>query len=182
MVGDHINMEVYKITSKNQWNNCSSIFIYFVLTIAMTCYFIYIQDVSDKVLPILFFSVFFLAQLIPLLALHLNYYSVNKRDILTFNPINREINFSHYDKDVTFDLDDIDHIIVYKSYALKFKAIQFFSFDDYNHAVISINNGNKIVITSLLTGGEFAFPVPKDKVIIKANFYRWATGPSLQLK
>jgi len=155
--------------------------MYFAATIAMIYYFSYVENVNDKTQLILFFAIFFSLQFIPLLALHLNYYVINKGDTLKLNPENRELVFTHINKDIIFSLDDIDRFIVYKSFALKFKNVYLFAFDAYNHAVITLNNGNKIVITSLLTGGEFAFPIPEEKITLKANYYRWASGPSFPI-
>ncbi len=175
------NMVKCKITSKTQWENGNLIFIYFLICIIAGWFFVYFKGPDTKEFIIIVLGCGFLSQLLPQLALHLNYYFVNKDDILAYDPIYKETTFTHNGIEIKFFLDDVASVIEYKSFALQKKNDPWLTFDNYNHAVITLNNGVKILVTSLLIGGEFTIPVDPGKVKVEMNIYRWANGPSLQI-
>lgn len=109
------------------------------------------------------------------LMLHLNYFLVNKRDVFSYDFDKQTFSYSHGDKTISFLIDEINNINHYKSFAFHKKNIQLLSWDSYHHFVISLNNGDKVTLTSLLLGEknkEILFP--PDKVRNKLNLFRWA--------
>jgi hypothetical protein len=121
----------------------------------------------------------FLLQVIPQLALHFNYLSVNKGDTLLCNTVDNTNIFIHNENKISFHLDDIAHVIKYQSFSTARKVAANTTYDNYNHSVVTLKNGTRIVITSLMDGGVFNFPIPAEKIEVRRNLYRWAKGPSL---
>jgi hypothetical protein len=174
-------MEQYKITGKTHWRNLWTIFYYLLLMIGVMFCIYYINGIENLPLFIEVMFIGFLSQLLPQLALHLNYYSVNKGDTLVYDKVYQEVTFVHDNKEVKFSLEDVASVTMYKSFALQKGNIQFLTYDSYYHAIIVLKNSTRIVLTSLLFGKEkFPIPIPEEKIRVKMNLYRWARGPSLQ--
>jgi hypothetical protein len=173
-------MESYKITPRKQLLNSWPIFLYAIICIVVVEATVYYKgsDAFNSVTT--FMGIAFLSQLLPQFFLHLNYYNINKNDTLNYDKLYKEIDFIHNSKHIKFNLDDIKTATMYKSFALKRKDIQFLTYDSYNHTVIVLHDGTRIVLTSLLMGEDFSLPIPEEKIKVKGNIYRWARGPSLQ--
>jgi len=113
----------------------------------------------------------------PPLALHLNYYFINKGDVFGYMFQERTIVFTHKGETSTFTLDEIDHIERFMSFNFAAGRSSFLAWDDYNHTVIYLKNGQKFVVTSLLVY-NLNLPLEGKKIIVKKGFYRWAKAVS----
>jgi hypothetical protein len=174
-------MKQYKITGKKQWANAWIIIIYILLCIMGVMYFLYTKGIDNIQIAIWVFGIGFLSQLLPQVALHLNYYSVNKGDIFLYDALHQEMIFNHYGKEIRFYVSDIALVKKYVAYAVEKKTIPILVTDSYSHVIIILHDGTKIALTSLLMGEDFEIPVDKDKIKLVMYPYRWVNGPSLQL-
>ena len=118
------------------------------------------------VLAFVFFTV-------PAIIIHINYYLVNRGDVLEYSAQQNIINITHRRVSTTFSLDDIDHIERSISFNLAHNQLWVVSWDGYNHSVIYLKNGNIFTVTSLLVP-NLDLPIEKDKLIVKRNVYRLA--------
>lgn len=173
-------METYKINYKSHWANGWQV----ILTLILSVFGPFIGPIlwpeDHPNLFIIAFGIFFIFQVGPQLALHVNYYLINKNDVLKYDKTYKEFIFVHDDKEIEFNIDDIVNVTFFKSRALVKGYIQIFAWDSYNHCVILLKNGKKITITSLLIGGEVKLPVDASKTQVKMYEYRWAIGPSIR--
>ena len=164
-----------------QWANARGILSYLILCIAGVTYFLYTKGADNIQIALWGFGIAFLSQLLPQFALHLNYYSVNKGDVLLYDALHQEMIFNHYGKEIRFYISDIAMVKKYRSYAVEKKTIPILITDSYSHVIIILHDGTKIALTSLLMGEDFEIPVDKDKIKLVMYPYRWVNGPSLQL-
>ncbi len=174
----------YQITFKNEWQNAKQIasVAFVVLTVFLIAPFF---KINDAFFMTKFCLIYLLTLLIPLIAIHLNYYLINKDDVLFFDSLRGEYTFIHKQKKVIFSLFDIAKIersISYKSKQGYQTGLKFYiPWDLYCHMVLTLNNSTKIVVTSLMIGKQdLDFFVNPEKVITKMSFFRWAKGPSIQ--
>lgn len=115
----------------------------------------------------------FIVGVLPVIIIHISYYLANKGDTLTFSFQDRIITIFHKGNSTTFTLDDIDHIEKYMSYNLAANRSGIIPWDDYNHSIIYLKNGQEFIVTSLLVP-NLSLPLEDGKMIIKTNFYRLA--------
>lgn len=125
-------------------------------------------------------GLFISLQIVPLIALHVNYFLTNKGDILEFDEQSKVFYFHHRDKTVQFHLNDIKNVTYFKSFPLAKKHLALLAWDNYHHAVIVLNSNIQIVVTSLMTGFELRLQIPSEKSLTKMNFYRWVTNESFK--
>ena len=173
-------MKTYSITIKNQFLNAWQILLLLVIFIIIGKYSI--EQSGDSQTTISTLTFIFLFELLPQVALHLNYYLVNRYDKLMHDSPNGKFIFYHRGNECEFDVDEICKVVVYKSFALYKNNIQLLAWDYYNHTIIHLNNGKSIVVTSLMVGSELSLQVEKNIVEIKTDFYRWVSGNSLRQK
>ena len=172
-------MEEYSITWRTQWPFIKSLVLFTFLLLVV---FYFMDNHKHSAWnSALFICIVFLIEFIPQLSLHLNYYFVNNGDVLRYNTISKEICFIHQNNEFKFHIDDIAEVILYQSVALKKKTFPMNTWDDYNHAVLTLNTGTKITVTSLMVGAEVVIPVDDSKVKVMTNIYRWAKKPSVRL-
>jgi hypothetical protein len=107
---------------------------------------------------------------IPLVILHLNYFSTNKRHILHYYPYQNRIDIIKNNDVTSFHFDDIKNVFQYKTFPLAENRVQWFPWDNYNYSVINLENGHKLIITSLLVP-NLDLPIDKSKVFIVKTFY-----------
>ncbi|MEI8280689.1 MAG: hypothetical protein WCG87_13105 [Bacteroidota bacterium] len=173
-------VEEYEMNFHSQLVNATSGIIYFIMYISTLWYFEHYHFSHTAVLFTIFSSTIFLLILcVPQIALHINYYKTNHGDVFIFDTAKKEIIFSHNGLKVEFHMDDIESLVLYKSLAVNRGDIQYLAWDAYNHGIITLKNKTRIIITSLLVGGEFKLPIPKDKIEVNASLYRWVKGESL---
>ncbi len=173
-------MEEYKISIKNQVKHLGGIsfFLFFIL---MWKGYSLQQNTYEKYDLNTYFLIMFSLQFIPLLVLHINYYATNRGDILKYDDDQKIFHFSHKKQQVSFSSEQIDKVFVYKSFSMQYQNVSYVTWDWYSHAVIVLQNGQKVTITSLMYGRDFKMPLPENKIVLKLSFVRWAIGPSLKL-
>lgn len=163
------------------WQSLSLLVKYFFFTIAVILFFEYIYTVYDLEIVIWVFAVGYLMMLLPQIPLHLDYKNVNKNDVFRYNPISQMMSFEHQKQVVNFFSDDVISVVEYKSPNLYKGYPLWATFDVYYHMIVTLKDGTRIILTSLMVGKKFSLPnVDKSKVTVKTNGYRWATGPSLK--
>lgn len=174
-------IEKYQLSWRNQIAYTkSTIALTAIIVVIIACLYFSgmpMQEIKDVATTL---GVLYIVQLILQIALHVNYYLVNKDDILEYDTVCRNVKFSHNNVDIFFNIDDIVLFTLYVSFPLYKNKAKFFAFDGYNHGIITLKDGTKVVITSLLLGGEIKLPISKFKTRTKLNIYRWAIGPSIQ--
>lgn len=153
---------------------CFAIFAAMYIGVSHTKY-----DNPGVFIPI--FVIIFLLQFIPQILLHINYYRVNKDDVFSFDAVYKNKYFTHENQEKIFNLDDIKNLTLYISINMHTKQPQFLAFDNYNHGIITLKDGTRIIITSLLFGGVINLKIDEEKIEVKASHYRWAKGQSVQL-
>lgn len=109
----------------------------------------------------------------PAIIIHLNYYKINRGYTLSYDSNEREITIGHRGQCDTFNIDDIEHVERFMSYNLAANRSGIASWDEYNHSVIYLNNGEKFIITSLLVP-NLNLPIPEEKIRINKSLFRLA--------
>lgn len=165
----------YNISFKNHVKNSWTILIYFIVSLIFPFYMIYRFGSKDTGTYILLATVLFLLFLIPQMIIHLNYYFVNKGDVLFYDPDHRKITIDRKGVSHSFSFDDIDFIEWNTSYPLAENRSQWLPWDSYNHSIIKLKNGRKFVITSLLIP-NMELPITSGKIKLKKSFYRTASA------
>ena len=165
-------MEEFRVNMKNHFRSGSTIF-YGLLT-CIFFPFVFSLLVDEDVKSLIWISgVVFVVMVLPAIFIHIRYYLLNKDDIINYDFHNRLISIKHKGETATFSLDDIDHIERFMSFNLFAGRAPVMPFDEYNHSVISLKNGKKFIITSLLVP-NLNLPLESEKITIKESFYRYA--------
>lgn len=170
-------MSEFKITRKSHFIHIIPAIV-LISIFPFLCYFFFLRG-SLNASTILMLITVLLIQLIPQIALHLNYYFVNKGDVFIYDPVNKMGSLFHGSEKVTFYFDDILSFTLYKSFAINKNNSQYLVSDIYNHGIIKLKDGISLTLTSLLMGDEIMgrgikLLVSQEKIIIKQNIYRWA--------
>lgn len=171
-------MKTYTITARNHWIMEWGILLHLIFCCIIYLYFVNVNK-TDTSFALKAATLIFLFQFVPTALLHLNYYFLNRDDKLVIDQLNQIMIFTSGENETMFSFNDIEQAKLYKSFALHKKNPQFLGWDGYNHALITLNNGTRIIITSLLFAPEVILPIEPTKVIVKQNLYRWAKGSSL---
>ena len=114
------------------------------------------------------------------MAIHLNYYFVNKGNVLLYDKLTQDFELIIKGQSFTFNIVDISKVTYSKSFALKRKDIHFLPWDGYNHAIVKLNDCRMFVITSLLIGAEIVLPVNEGIIETKSSIFRIAPVHSTQ--
>ena len=118
----------------------------------------------------------FVVVLIPHVIIHCRYWWVNARVTVTFNKSAFSINWRGEELD--FSYSEIDTVELVESYASANKAPQWFPWDCYSYAKISLKGGRVVVVTSLLVPHlNILYKLPKEKRL--KTVYCWP--PSMVL-
>lgn len=140
----------FKITFKNQFKALEFALFILLFTIACMLYFYY----TDPMFRLQIFIWLFLIQLIPVLYLHFEYLIINRGSSLV---VNNDLSALKYMKDhevVDLNFNQIARIVLYmppSAYRGNIeRKMQFLPVEPYSYAVVYSNEGDKIIITSLM--------------------------------
>ncbi|HWV74948.1 MAG TPA: hypothetical protein VN040_24685 [Pseudosphingobacterium sp.] len=165
-------MEVYKVTFKHHLRNGWLIILGIILCVFFPYFMVFKTNERIEVFSIISIFLFVLTA-IPIIVVHLNYYTVNKGDVLKYAYQEREIIITHKGISINFSLDDIEEVIRYMSFNFAANRSSVLPWDGYNHAVVRLKNGREFTITSLLVP-NLNIPIEGDRIIIKRGLYRLA--------
>ena len=115
----------------------------------------------------------FVLFVLPAIILHVNYYFVNRGDVIEYSSQDKVVMITHRGVTTFFTMDDISHVEKSISFNEAAKRVPVVSWDKYNHSVIYLTNGNVFTITSLLVP-DFDLPIENERIKIKRNIYRLA--------
>lgn len=165
-------MERYSITLGTHLNNASLIILGCLISIFFPYAMSFIKN--ENVSSFIDVGIFiFIILVCPALIIHINYYLVNRGDILEYAVQEKEITIYHNDLATTFGLDDIDYMRRSMSWNKAANRAFIAPWEGYNHSYIHLKDGRMFTVTSLLVP-DLDLPLEKDKIIIKENFYRLA--------
>lgn len=174
-------MKEYKISAKTHWQHAKTLFWFLFFALGVILFYLYVRPTDDIWFYVWGLLIGFLVQLIPQMALHIDYYNVNKGDSLEYDSTSQLIRFVHRNTSVTFYPSQIESVVEYISPNLYKGYPLIISFEVYYHKIVTLKDGTRIILTSLMVGKNFSLPnVDKAIVTVKTNGYRWATGPSLK--
>ena len=144
----------YKITRANEWKNFKSILIILFTAIFLAPIFLYFRTLPEDnladywvIIPIVFLLFF-----IPLVIIHLQYYSLNYGMEMIYDDMEKSIVIKDTKKDTVseFKLKDIKHIFHISTPAFAENRMHWFPWDSYNYSDIFLKDGRKFRITSLM--------------------------------
>ena len=115
----------------------------------------------------------FILLVLPAIIIHINYYLVNRGDVLEYSFERKEVTITHKQISISFYLNDIDFVEQSISFNKAANRSSVLPWDGYNHSVIHLKNGDLFTVTSLLVP-DLNLPIEKEKVKIKRNVYRLA--------
>lgn len=121
---------------------------------------------------------FFATQFIPQVAIHVNYYMLNRNDTYSVNELTGEISFRCGVSSISFYPIDILKVVLYTSIPSYKGNMLMLAWDSYSHKIIYLSNGYKITITSLMVPDLYV-PHSEDKTEVRLSLFRWASNPSL---
>ncbi|HVT63141.1 MAG TPA: hypothetical protein VHD33_06635 [Legionellaceae bacterium] len=172
----------YKISFESESNNAHLLITYLAICVGAVILDLETHYIEPKDMYLLCAFLFFLFCL-PAILVHIDYYLVNKRDILRWNSTDNRFIFKHGDEIREFSLNEIRAVTYFKSIptARGYRRLYIEPVDEYNHAILTLNDGTKITITSLLMNGQnINFPIAPEKIEIRQGLFRWVIGPSLK--
>lgn len=111
---------------------------------------------------------------LPAVIIHINYYLVNRGDMLEYSIDQKQITITHRHIPMSFHLSDIDFVEQSISYNQAAKRSSVLSWDGYNHSIIHLKNGYIFTVTSLLVQ-DLDLPIEEEKIKVKTNIFRLAT-------
>ncbi|HWD90510.1 MAG TPA: hypothetical protein VG367_20435 [Mucilaginibacter sp.] len=143
---------LYKITFKNQFRALRAV-IYGGILLAIIGYVFYRNhhdyDMESLIFALKAGAVCYLILIIPALFLHLEYYIINKKDIVVINDVEGTISINNQ-QPIAFD--QIEKIFLLMSPPLyRNDKINYIPFDNYYYAIIKMKEGGRFIFTSLLT-------------------------------
>ncbi len=165
-------MEIYKINLKSHLLNASNILFGLLVAILFLFFMYYTKNVDINSLSWIGLIIFLLGVL-PGLIIHVNYYNVNKNQILEYFQNEGKIKVITNGINIVFVMDDIAHVDRYLSYNLEARRSSFLPWDNYNHSVIHLKDGKKIIVTSLLIP-NLNLPISAQKVRTEKSVFRFA--------
>ncbi len=135
-------MKRYGIDLRNHFIPLYSAFVFWVMLIAIVAWFEFAMD------AIVIFGIVFLLDFLPTLYLHLQYWRKNRKEeyVVTRNEI---IRYTAGGEE-TYNIDDIEKYIVYKSASMDKGGMTFFTVERYYYARLLLRSGDEMIITSLL--------------------------------
>jgi len=146
MAGFQVDRMECKITLKNQLKALR--FLIFGSLIYCIVIYAFYNNVGYNSSLAIFFSIYYVALLLPTLFLHAEYYLINKNKTLNINPIEKTISFN-YRESVNFK--EIEKIILILTPVMyRNDGLRFFPFDNYHYSVIKMKDGKRFVFTSLM--------------------------------
>ena len=167
-------MFIYRITARHQIQNAWPLLIFLVIAICFPFYMV-LKFGREEILTYLLIALcFFLIFFIPVLLVHLNYYKINKHDVVSYDPMISKFIIYRDGLLNIVNLDDIELIERHSSYPLAENRNHYFPWDGYNHSIIRLKNGRTFVITSLLIP-NLDLLVGKERMKVKKSFYRLVT-------
>lgn len=116
----------------------------------------------------------FILLVLPAVIIHINYYLVNRGDMLEFSFEKKQVTITHRQIPISFQLSDIDFVEKSISFNRAANRSSVVPWDGYNHSIIHLKNGQLFTVTSLLVQ-DLNLPIEKEKVKIRTNVYRLAT-------
>ena len=141
-------METKRIQLKDHLAHAWPIVIYFLVSFALIIYMVYKYGKEDLTLFVIMALLIFFIFAIPLTILHLDYYVLNRDDVLHFGP--QGLKYSHQGIIHDINWSDINEIETFKSYPLAENRVHWFPWDSYHYSIIKLFNGKIFLITSLL--------------------------------
>lgn len=166
-------MYTYKVDLRNHLKSSWILSIYLAIGVLFPVFMVYEKGSSDLLTFALMGLSMLLIFLLPPLIIHLNYYSINKYDILIYDPINGRITINKNGENHEFTLEDIVKLERFKSHTLAENRTQWLPWDGYNHSIIHLKNGQRFVVTSLLVP-NMDLPIPQNKIALKKTWYKLA--------
>lgn len=144
-VDTNIKME-YKITFRNNVKSLEFLF-YGSILFAGLVYILCINEGYSKDL-VIFFSLYYSILLVPTLYLHIEYYLMNRNDVLIIDAVEKKI-IINAQKPISFN--EIEKIIYFMPPVWHRKGlIRLLPFEDYHYARIKMKNGDQFLFTCLM--------------------------------
>lgn len=117
-------------------------------------------------------AITFLIFTIPHLILHFRYYLKNRKDVFQIDSLGKNFSYLSYGKEIRFSESDIETMTCYKSRPFAEERMHILPWDIYHYSIITLKNGQKITITSLLIY-EFDKMIKFDNLKTKKTLYAW---------
>lgn len=166
-------MATYKISLKNHFKHLWALLylLCFLLIVTPFIYYIkkgYIDFIECYKISAIVYFIFVLLQTI----LFVNYYLINKKITLSVDYINNSIVwFDEIKKtSIVYRIDNISLIEQHKTYPFAENRYYLTPWDEYHYLIIYFKNGEKIIITSLLSF-NFNIPINDIKHITYKHIY-----------
>jgi len=169
----------FKITFRNQYKALDFTLFLLLFTVACILYFKY----TDPYFNLEIFVWIFLALLIPVLYLHIEYLLINSNSFLKINSDLSSLHYVESNKVIDLDFNQTERIILYlvpSAYRSPIeRKMHFLPIESYGYAVIYSKEGDKIIITSLMIPDLYEeFSKIKGITLVKKK--RFLASPSLE--
>ncbi|GGH25219.1 hypothetical protein FAZ19_15805 [Sphingobacterium alkalisoli] len=162
----------YKISRKNEWSNFKSILTYVFVFVFLTPLMFHFRFPEESIVDVIPISMIgFLIFLIPVVILHLKYFSINENLVLIYDDFNRSITIVSKKENTksNFSLDDIKSVFHYMTGPFGEKRMHWWPWDSYNYSIIYLKDNRKFTITSLMNE-RLELPIG-DKYNVITKFY-----------
>lgn len=144
------------------------VYILVVLVIVFLFYKPVDNDLSYRYVFLGFFSL-----IIPQIILHTRYWFLSRGIELIINSDECLITYKTSNKNITLRNSDIEHIKTPRTYHLNESKISLFTWDIYCYSIITLYNGEKLLITSLILPAMEWPLFLKQKEVAENCFFCW---------
>lgn len=172
-----IMKHVYKITKSNEWKNFWPILVTLIVFVIGSPIIFYYRDPGDDFWDAFpYFVLGFFLFFIPLVVLHLKYYSINEGLEMVYDDAENSIIVKETKKGTVseFHLDDIKHVFHKMSMPMAERRMHWFPWDGYNYSDIFLKDGRRFRITSLMVY-RLELPIG-DRYETVTSFYSYPNG------
>ena len=138
----------YRITFKNHLSALKTTFFCTILFFGVG-YFVYNKEgfgINTDTVP--YFLIYYVVSIIPALFLHVEYYLINRKDIVIINALKETISFN--DQKVVYFKNIVKITLVMSPVLYRKGSLGFTPFDNYHYAIIMMNGGEEFIFTCLL--------------------------------
>ena len=163
----------YQLNFKSHLREGWQIGLLLIIVSLYPAYFYYRFGIDSVEFSIKAAIVVFLIVFIPHAIIHFRYYYINREGTLTFNKKKKTISYKDASRNLTFPISSIKSVSTVKTRAqTNHAALRWFPWDSYAYSVFLLDDGNEIIITTLLVS-ELYWPLKLPNEKIESEIYCW---------
>lgn len=155
-------VKIYKSNYRQRIKHFWSFYLFLGAIMIFVLFAIYKFGIRDLGMYLKIMLMPFILFILPTIYIHIEYYFTNRNDILKIDDTNYCVEYTHKNKTIVFNFNDIHSIEQFKTPVAIEKRESWVPWDSYNHSKVTLHDGSKITITCYLID-EFDLPIGDEK-------------------